>query len=302
MFGIAWLRRLKTQIAWGMQKVNVDGSDVPATDTTPQMPAPVVATRGATVGIGKASLSFDFRAREFAVMTGTSLGVAFDLASPSFGSDLAYWRATAYFERGVKFFRSHNFIYSAYAATGHNLPFWNELTVGGPNLRGYLYQQFRGDTQVSGKAEYHFPLFSIGPADFRALFFYDVAALWFRDLPPPDPLQGNYRVRTTTPDARLPASAGRRVLARPRHPQRRGRRSALLPALGRDPADRLRRRVRHRGADVAVLPGRRRLSLRPSAFAPALPRSNVCCSFRACPTRLDATACWRSWSTARAPT
>ncbi len=68
----------------GPTEVNVSTSDVPATDTTPQMPPPP-ATKSATVGVGKASLSFDFRAREFAVMTGTSLGVAFDLASPSFG-------------------------------------------------------------------------------------------------------------------------------------------------------------------------------------------------------------------------
>ena len=32
------------------------------------------ATASATEGIGKASVSFDFRAREFAVMTGTALG------------------------------------------------------------------------------------------------------------------------------------------------------------------------------------------------------------------------------------
>jgi len=200
VFGIAWLRRLKTQVAWGMQKYTVGSADIPATDTAPEMMT-VPATQGATAGIGKASLSFDFRAREFAVMTGTSFGVALDVASPSFGGDLEYWRATAYFERGLKFFRSHNFIYSAYAATGHDLPFWNELTVGGPNLRGYLYQQFRGDTQISAKAEYHFALFSVGPADFRGLVFYDAAALWFRDLPPDiDPLTG-YRVRAT-PDGR----------------------------------------------------------------------------------------------------
>jgi outer membrane protein assembly factor BamA len=201
VFGIAWFRRLKTQISWGLSRYNANDADIPATDTVPQM-STAPATKGATVGVGKASLSFDFRAREFAVMTGTSLGVAFDLASSGFGSDLQYWRATAYFERGVRFFRSHNFIYSAYAATGHNLPFWSELTVGGPNLRGYLYQQFRGDTQASAKAEYHFPLFSVGPADFRALFFYDVAALWFRDLPPDTAIDiTGYRVRNT-PDAR----------------------------------------------------------------------------------------------------
>ena len=207
VFGVAWLRRLKTQVSWGMQKFNVGSSDVPATDTTMQTMAPQAA-QSATAGIGKASLSFDFRAREFAVMTGTSLGVSFDLASPSFGGDLRYWRASAYFERGLKFFHAHNFIYSAYAATGHDLPFWNELTVGGSNLRGYLYQQFRGDTQASAKAEYHFPLFSIGPADFRGLLFYDVAALWFRDLPPDtaiDPLTG-YRVRATPDGRSFPAS------------------------------------------------------------------------------------------------
>ena len=38
--------------------------------------------------------------------------------------------------------------------------------------------------QLSGKVEYHFPLFSISSADFRALVFYDVSAVWFRDLPP----------------------------------------------------------------------------------------------------------------------
>ena len=126
-------------------------------------------------------------------MTGTAMGGGVDLASPSFGGTLDYWRATAGFEHGTRFFKSHNFIYSAYAGTGHNLPFWNEFTGGGPNLRGYLFQQFRGDSQVSGKVEYHFPLFSIGSLDFRALGFYDVAAVWFRDLPDtaPDVVNGS---------------------------------------------------------------------------------------------------------------
>ena len=47
------------------------------------------------------------------------------------------------------------------------------MMAGGTNLRGYLQQQFRGDTQVQAEVEYHFPLFSIGPLDFRALAFYD---------------------------------------------------------------------------------------------------------------------------------
>ena len=70
------------------------------------------------------------------------------------------------------------------ANAGHDLPFFAENTAGGTNLRGYLFQQFRGDTQVAGKVEYHFPLFSIGSLDFRALGFYDFSAIWFRETPP----------------------------------------------------------------------------------------------------------------------
>jgi outer membrane protein assembly factor BamA len=207
--GIAWFRRVKTQVAWAMQKVSVKGSDVPATDTTPQTPAPPAAA-STVVGIGRASLSFDFRAREFAVMTGTALSGWMDLASPSFGSDVEYWRVGAGFEHGIRFFKTHNFIYSASTNIGHNLPFWNEFTAGGPNLRGYLGQQYRGDSQLSGKIEYHFPLFSIGSLDFRALGFYDVAALWFRSVPTLDPLTGDPALGATRTgaDARnfLPAT------------------------------------------------------------------------------------------------
>ncbi|HEY7374933.1 MAG TPA: BamA/TamA family outer membrane protein [Polyangia bacterium] len=192
--GVAWFRRVKTQIAWRVERYDlvsaVDGTGTPI--TTP-------ATQGATVGVGKASLSFDFRAREFAVMTGTSLGGGFDLATPDFRGDLNFWRVGGGVEHGVKFFRSHNLVVSAGGTFGHNLPFWMEDTAGGPNLRGYLFQQFRGDSQLQAHGEYHFPLFSISSLDFRALAFYDVQAIWWRELPPVGTDQ--YSIRDT-PDAR----------------------------------------------------------------------------------------------------
>ena len=125
----------------------------------------------------------------------------FDLAGSSFASDVNYWRIGAGFERGIKFFHAHNLIFSASTQLGHNLPFWNEFTAGGPNLRGYLFQQYRGDTQISGKLEYHVPLFSVRSLDFRALVFYDTSALWFRDIPNNPPDLAGYIVRDT-PDAR----------------------------------------------------------------------------------------------------
>jgi len=161
--------------------------------------------QGGVVGMGKANISFDFRAREFAVMTGTALSGGVDVASSSFGSDFQYWRAGIGFEHGSKLFRSHNFIYGAGMTFGHNLPFWNENTAGGNNLRGYLAQQFRGDSQISAKIEYHFPLFSISSLDFRALVFYDGSAVWFRDVPTAvtvtDPNGVNYYQRES-PDQR----------------------------------------------------------------------------------------------------
>jgi len=109
-FGVAWLRRVKTQVAWHLEKFSYfgPGSEDPVTGV------PLVqATQPGTIGVGRAGLAFDFRAREFAVMTGMALSGALDYASPTFGSDFTYWRAGASWEQGIKFFRSHNFIYSA---------------------------------------------------------------------------------------------------------------------------------------------------------------------------------------------
>jgi outer membrane protein insertion porin family len=181
--GIAWFRRVKTQVSWHLESFNFKGSTIPSSDTTTPVQSTVPSTNSGVVGIGRAVLTFDFRAREFAVMTGAALAGQFDYATPGLGSDFTYWRAAASWEHGIRFFKSHNLIYWAFAAHGHDLPFWAEATAGGTNLRGYLFQQFRGDTQLAGKVEYHFPLFSIGSLDFRALGFYDLSAVWFQSLP-----------------------------------------------------------------------------------------------------------------------
>jgi outer membrane protein insertion porin family len=208
--GVAWFRRLKTQVAWRLESFTVEKSYLPADDSQTPLPTMEQASQSARVGIGKFSMQFDFRAREFAVMTGTIFGGGIDIANPTFKSQLTFWRAGGGFEHGARFFRSHNLIMGAGATFGHNLPFWMENSAGGPNLRGFLYQQFRGDSQISAKLEYHFPLFSIGSLDFRALGFYDMSAIWFRELPvagtgfdptaPPDQPAG-YVVRDTR-DAR----------------------------------------------------------------------------------------------------
>jgi outer membrane protein assembly factor BamA len=209
--GIAWFRRVRTQVAWHLEQFDFDKSDDP-TAANPDKAPLTSATAGGTVGILRLGLSFDFRAREYAVMTGSALSGAFDYSSPSFNSDFTYWRAGASWEHGIRFFRAHNFVYFLNVTVGHNLPFWAENTAGGTNSRGYLGQQFRGDTYAGGKVEYHFPLFSIKSLDFRALAFYDVAAVWFRELPDGTPT-------TTAPDG-TPNPNGTQYILRDTRDQR----------------------------------------------------------------------------------
>jgi outer membrane protein insertion porin family len=210
-FGIAWFRRVKTQVAWHLEKFEYfnNGSDDP--NQNPPSVQLTQATAPGTMGFGRAGLTFDFRAREFAVMTGGALSASLDYGGRQFGSDFVFWRAGVGWEQGIKFFRSHNFIYRAGTTIGSNLPFWAENTAGGSNLRGYLSQQFRGDSQVWGNAEYHFPLFSIGSLDFRALGFYDVQAIWFRTLPTtgmvgPDASGYSYYQRDTSDQRTFPTN------------------------------------------------------------------------------------------------
>ena len=222
-FGVAWMRRVRTQVAWHLERFSyfaagtdpadptlTTGSDLPSGSSPTNTSVPLVpASRGGTSGYGRANLSFDFRAREFAVMTGVALSGNFDYGSSAFGSDFNFYRGGIGWEQGIKFFKSHNLIYSANATAGHNLLFWNENTAGGNNLRGYIGQQFRGDTQIGGKLEYHFPLFSISSLDFRALGFYDFQAVWFRNAPDGTPVSdyngqgiGTSYIQRNTPDAR----------------------------------------------------------------------------------------------------
>jgi outer membrane protein insertion porin family len=144
--------------------------------------------------VGRAAVAFDWRAREFAVMRGSALGGNLDVGSRAFKSDFSFWRASIFWEQGIRFFRRHNLVYILGATLGKDLPLWWETTAGGNNLRGYLGQQFRGDTQLNARAEYHFPLFSVGSLDVRALGFYDLAAIWYRSLPL-DNQVGDYWVR-----------------------------------------------------------------------------------------------------------
>jgi outer membrane protein insertion porin family len=202
--GVAWFRKVRTSVGWAFDENDVLWSEpnlsnryTPAIVGTPPPAAAVSARRGA----GKANLTFDFRARQHAVMYGNALGFAAEIGNKGWGSDdqLDYWRASISYEHGIRFFRRHNIILKAAAYAGQNLPLWSENSAGGTNLRGYLYRQFQGDTHLRTQIEYHFPLFSLWQLDVRGLVFNDTAAIWFRKLPAPNIDNTAYEVR---PDGR----------------------------------------------------------------------------------------------------
>jgi outer membrane protein assembly factor BamA len=186
--GVAWFRKVRTSFGWNLDQNKVGWSAANLNNfyaaASPPFPLPPAA-RSARRGNFTVNLTFDFRARERAIMYGNALGFTLEYAGPRWGSDsnLWYWKASANYEHGIRFFKRHNLIVRAGAIAGENLPLWSENSAGGTNLRGYLYRQFQGDTHLRSQVEYHFPLFSIGGLDIRGLAFSDAAAIWFRQLP-----------------------------------------------------------------------------------------------------------------------
>lgn len=186
--GVAWFRRVKTAVGWNVDRNDVrsslpdEGNPVALKLSPIYLPAAATSARR---GSATVNLTFDFRARERAVMYGNALGFNLEYAAPRWGSqsNLWYWKASVSYEHGVRFFRSHNLVVRLGGIAGKNLPLWSENSAGGTNLRGYLYHQFQGDTHVLSQIEYHFPIFSVGQLDVRGLVFSDNAAIWWRRLP-----------------------------------------------------------------------------------------------------------------------
>jgi outer membrane protein insertion porin family len=182
--GVAWFRKVRTSFGWNLDQNNVlwSSADLNNRYAVASLPPATTSARRGNVTL---NLTFDFRARQHAIMYGNSLGFGFEYAASRWGSQssLWYWKAGASYEHGIRFFKQHNLIIRAGGIAGENLPLWSENSAGGTNLRGFLYRQFQGDTHLRTQVEYHFPLFSLWGLDVRGLVFNDAAAIWFRQLP-----------------------------------------------------------------------------------------------------------------------
>jgi outer membrane protein assembly factor BamA len=184
--GVAWFRKVRTSVGWAFDR-NTMRSSVGEPTKNPYTPAdlpPAMTVPELRRGLALANLTFDFRAREHAVLYGNALSFSLEYASRTFGSDpnVSYWKVGGTFEQGIRFLRRHNFIVRAAAYIGDRMPFFVENATTGANLRGFVYRQFMGDTHLRSQVEYHFPLFSIKELDVRGVVFNDGAAIWYRKL------------------------------------------------------------------------------------------------------------------------
>jgi outer membrane protein assembly factor BamA len=112
------------------------------------------------------------------VLHGRLLRLSFEKSLPWI-STYDYWLAGFTYRQYWRFFRTHNLMLQTGLAMGWHLPYQQEITAGGPDLRGYTSEQFRGDAQVTNTLEYSFQIFWLGPFAFRGLVFWDTAFTTF---------------------------------------------------------------------------------------------------------------------------
>ncbi len=128
-------------------------------------------------------VGLDSRQTLHAVTEGLNLEASYEVSSPGVWSDFRYRKFGLLYRHGLRFFTENNLVLRGELALGKDLPFHQELVMGGNTLRGFQYRQFRGDTRLTFTAEYHFPLFKVKSLAFRGVGFSDTGAIAWRELP-----------------------------------------------------------------------------------------------------------------------
>jgi outer membrane protein insertion porin family len=168
-----------------VRAITADGAKI----TTPPLPdgaaPPAPGKEGRDVS-NELSITIDRRANWYGVQSGYKYQASLEYAVPALGSEFHYWLANLWLFKAVQVLERHNLIGRASINVGHDLPFQQELTMGGTSMRGYINNQFRGDTRVAGTIEYSLPLFTISGLSVRGLGFVDAGYTTFRSSENPE--------------------------------------------------------------------------------------------------------------------
>ncbi|WP_426750509.1 BamA/TamA family outer membrane protein [Myxococcus sp. Y35] len=177
--GFLLFERVRAAAKYRLMSIDAKSPDAKEEVTTPVFalgPAQTDASLRLMVGV-------DTRQNLHAVMEGLNLEASYEVSSPDVGSDFRYERFGLLYRHGLRLVGEHNLVLRGEAVAGVDLPFHQELVMGGNSLRGFVYRQFRGDSRLSFTAEYHFPLFTVSPLSFRGVAFSDTGVMMWRKLP-----------------------------------------------------------------------------------------------------------------------
>jgi outer membrane protein insertion porin family len=129
------------------------------------------------------SIAFDNRSRVNGIFDGILLALTWQYGPSWLGTGNDYHLVSFNGMYAKRFFKEHNLILRASFDVFVDPPFKMEVEAGGPQMRGFIVRQYRGDTAARATLEYIVPLFTIWGLSFRAIAFYDTNLTWFRDLP-----------------------------------------------------------------------------------------------------------------------
>jgi outer membrane protein assembly factor BamA len=158
-----------------------DGATLAQVTTDPSATAPPApGVRGWDVST-QLMFSIDTRANWYGLSAGHKIVAIYEQGLPSLGSDFRYWDMSLYAERATRVLETHNLVLKGKVQLGHDLPFQQEFTAGGTQMRGWKNMQLRGDFQLDGNAEYSVPLFTVSGLSVRGLGFWDTTYTTFVD-------------------------------------------------------------------------------------------------------------------------
>ena len=133
------------------------------------------------------SLAWDGRSKVYGVLHGLKVQADYQYGATWLGDRQSYHLISAAGSYSWRFFQEHNLNLKLGFDVFIDAPFKLEVEYGGASGRGYIYRQYRGDTDVRATLEYVLPLFTIKGLSIRAIGFYDTDLTWFRDLPSTPP-------------------------------------------------------------------------------------------------------------------
>jgi len=138
---------------------------------------------------------YDGRSKVYGVLKGLKVHFAYQYGPTWLGDKANYHLFSLDGMYAWRFFKEHNLLLKLGADVFVDPPLKQEVETGGVNMRGFLFRQYRGDTDLRLTLEYILPLFEIKGLAIRLAGFYDTNLTWFRFIPPQDGPLARFIVR-----------------------------------------------------------------------------------------------------------